>query len=151
MATKNKPDHELGLNNYRSDLQMKQMVLRQDCFGQLSEGEQSSAVHIAFGVDQNFVRGMGVAMVSILANNPLRSFVFHICTKQIHLEDLFRIEKIAKKHPVLINIYWIQDSIFADLVTFEHLPSATYYRFALADLLAERINRVCFRTLNPLS
>ena len=36
--------------------------------------------HIAYGIDANFVRPMGVAMTSIVENNQESEFVFHVLT-----------------------------------------------------------------------
>lgn len=42
------------------------------------DGSSTEPLHIVFGIDENYFRGMGVTIVSILKNNPGMSFVFHV-------------------------------------------------------------------------
>ena len=120
------------------------MITERETYGELTQQDLARADHFAFGVDRNFVRGMGVAIVSILANNPDRRFIFHICASSIHSDDVARIKQIAQDWPAIIRIYQIEAGAFASLPTFEHLPVATYYRFILADLLRGMVQTLVY-------
>ena len=121
-----------------------QLIVGCESYGRLTEQELAGAAHFAFGVDRNFVRGMGVAIVSILANHPERRFVFHICASSINSDDMPRLKQIVQTWPALIHIYKVDDGLLANFPTFEHLPVAIYYRIILAHILAEKVRQLVY-------
>lgn len=122
----------------------EQLIVGRERFGQLTEPELAGATHFAFGVDRNFVRGMGVAIVSILANNPERRFVFHICASSINNDDVPKLKQIVQRWATVIHIYQVDDGLLANFPTFEHLPVAIYYRIVLAHILAEQVRQLVY-------
>ncbi len=144
MAAENKPGNELGLSRRPESLRLEQLIQNSETMGRLSAEELDGAFHVGFGVDANFVRGMGVAIVSILENNPEQRFVFHICASSIKESDVPRIHQITHQYHVEIVLYMIDSDAFFELPTFEHLPAATYYRFILAEILSSRIKYLLY-------
>lgn len=50
-------------------------------YGQIYE--QNNSFHIVFGIDDDFVRPLGVLMTSIIENNKNEKIEFHIISKYI--------------------------------------------------------------------
>lgn len=92
-------------------------------------------VHIGYGVDNNFMRGMMTSIVSFCLNNRDVAFNFHIITDNISEENKIKLKKIARQYEVNIIIYVIDINIFKQFPVFVHLPISMYFRFILPILL----------------
>ena len=134
------------------------VLVDKESFGRPSGNGAAAEAHLAFGVDGAFVRGMGVAIISLILNNPQLDFVFHICTYSLDKGDVSRLREIAEKHDVQVHIYRINDGFLRHFPTFEHLPVAIYYRIVLANILTGTVRRllyldadiVCLRGISEL-
>jgi len=62
-------------------------------------------LHVAFGVDASYFRGMGVAIVSLLKNNPGKSFVFHVFAFSVPDDARVRIEHLAQQYALDIRVH----------------------------------------------
>lgn len=103
---------------------------------------KKDVIHIGYGVDDNFMRGMMTSIVSFcLMNN--KNFVFHIITYNISEANKLRLEEIAKKYKVVINVYIIDAKQFENLPVFVHLPMSMYFRFMLPILLKD-VNKLIY-------
>jgi lipopolysaccharide biosynthesis glycosyltransferase len=100
-------------------------------------------VHIAFGVDDKYVRGMGVAITSLVANNPGTEFVFHVFYGSIDEADFDRLDELARKLEITIFLNALDKEIFAKLATFGHYTHAIYNRL----VISERLRGVATRAL----
>ena len=56
----------------------------------------NSTMQIAYGVDHNFIRPMGISMTSILEYNPQAQF--HIFLDDISSEDKARIQRTVERY-----------------------------------------------------
>lgn len=85
-------------------------------------------IHVAFGIDQNYVRPLGVMMTSILQHN--KNVTFHIFIDEIDSVELPRLRDTAEKYGACCHCYVIDAEIFRD---FPHQEigwrTATYFRF----------------------
>ena len=144
MAAELQSKYGVGLGTVEESILWENYIVKTECYGKLPQNEHQGAIHIGYGVDQNFIRGMGVAIVSILENNPLQKFVFHVCTSSIKADDAIRVAQITEKYSTMIYIYHIDDVCLGQLPTFEHLPLAIYYRIILAYFLAEKTKRLLY-------
>ena len=63
-------------------------ILTKETFGE--ENKKVNPIHIAFGVDANFIRPMGVCMTSLVDNNKNHGLIFHIFANSIQPIDVER-------------------------------------------------------------
>ena len=68
--------------------------------------------HIVFGIDDDFVRPLGVLMTSILENNKDENIIFHIISKKIKKDNEKIVQEFAINNNIIINIYVIDENIF---------------------------------------
>lgn len=100
-------------------------------------------VHIGYGVDNNFMRGMMTSIVSFCINNEKIEFYFHIITDNISEENKNKLKKIAEQYKININIYIIDTNVFKKFPVFTHLPISMYFRFMLPMLLID-VNKLFY-------
>lgn len=94
---------------------------------------------IGFGINAKYARPMGVAMTSIMINNPELYLDFHILATSIEQDDLDRLKKLSDQFSnILITVYTVDDSFISHLPTAKRLPLPTYFRFFIPFILKER-------------
>lgn len=106
-----------------------------------------SPLHIAFGVDENYFLGMGVAIVSVLENNRDRPLVFHVLTPSISDENAARLRELELRYQTVINVNIIDPSIFdefADFPSFSQYSSAIFTRLLIAGTLYGVVDKVLY-------
>ena len=118
-------------------------VLEQQTFGSMRHTEKEP-IHIAFGVDANFIRPMGITMTSLLDNNPNQNLIFHVFANSIETVDVERLKILADTKAVLIHLYQINQNIFQSLQTTWNYTVATYNRFIVAKLLYPETDKVIY-------
>ena len=118
-------------------------VVEQQTFGKIKYTEKKP-IHIAFGVDANFIRPMGVAMTSLIDHNRNQSLIFHVFANSIEPVDQERLQTLADTEDVLIHLYKINQDIFKSLQTTWNYTVATYNRFIVAQLLYPEIDTVLY-------
>lgn len=98
----------------------------------------ADSIHVAFGVDANYFRGMGVAIVSVLKNNPGVVFVFHVFAFSITDDSRRRLAELESKYGTTINIHLLHTSVLAEFSQFpcfaQH-PLGTFVRLLIPNLL----------------
>lgn len=104
----------------------------------------NSVFHVAFGIDDDFVRALGVLMTSIIENNKNESIVFHIISKYISKENRRIIKQFAVENNISINIYIIDETIFNDLPTTAYITKAMYNRFLIPLILKDIADKVLY-------
>lgn len=67
----------------------KNIILKKEILGNNKLIEDTTSIHIAFGIDANFTIGTGVLIYRILQHND-DNMVFHIFTDSIYDEDISR-------------------------------------------------------------
>lgn len=101
------------------------MIKKEYVYGTVQD---SDTIHVAFGIDQNYVRPLGVMMTSILQHN--KNVTFHIFIDEIDSADLPRLRDTAEKYGACCHCYVIDAEIFRD---FPHQEigwrTAMYFRF----------------------
>lgn len=103
-----------------------------------------ASLHIAFGIDENYARYMGVLITSILANTPNSPLIFHIFTPSIREADLQKIASLTEKHSVSFNIYYINTESLQHLPAADHYSTATYYRLLMPSILDGAADRILY-------
>ena len=107
----------------------------------------SDAVHIAFGVDTNYFRGMAVNITSILKNNPGMVFIFHVFAFSITDDSRRRLEDLEKKYDIAIHIYILHQDILSDFnqfPCFSQHPLGTFIRILIPNLLQGITNKALY-------
>lgn len=123
---------------------LKEAIARQESFIGCNESNQDERVHIAFGVDANFVRPMGVTITSLLINNKHENIVFHIFVNSIHEIDIDRLKTLVKEYKTTIHLYHIDKTVFDQLPSTWQYSLATYNRFLLGRVLHGVADRVLY-------
>lgn len=118
-------------------------VLEQQTFGRIKAADQQP-IHIAFGVDANFIRPMGITMTSLIDNNRNQNLIFHVFANSIEKIDVERLNTLADTEDVLIHLYQINQDIFQSLQTTWNYTVATYNRFIVAKLLYPEVKQVLY-------
>lgn len=118
-------------------------VLEQQTFGRMKYAEKKP-IHIAFGVDANFIRPMGITMTSLIDNNSNQNLIFHVFANSIEAVDVERLKILAETEEVFIHLYQINPNIFQSLQTTWNYTAATYNRFIVAKLLYPETEQVIY-------
>lgn len=100
--------------------------------------------HIAYGIDANFVRPMGVAMTSIVENNQTAEIVFHVLTEGLDVVGKKALQEFANQYKKTIYLYYIDETVFERLPSTAHFTKATYNRFLLPKALQGIAKRVIY-------
>ena len=96
---------------------------------------QAGRLHVAFGISAQYALGMGVAVLSLLANNPGRALAVHVFSDSILPVDVERLASMAAEHRVDCHVHRIRPSTFASLKTVGGFPPAVYNRLLVANQL----------------
>lgn len=92
--------------------------------------------HVAFGVDSNFLRPMGVTMVSLIQNNPDISFVFHVLTFAISDADRDRLHQLETQFGVKVYVYVVDAATFGG--------GANFIRWLIPETLRDITDKVLY-------
>lgn len=106
--------------------------------------ETQADLHIAFGIDKNFARGMGILIDTIHSHNTEEKIVFHVFTDGINQNDLNKLKKLTVYQNIMIKIYYIDINVFKNLPTTLAWSYATYYRFIMGKVLYGIIDKVLY-------
>lgn len=95
-------------------------------------------INIGYGIDENFIRPMGVSMTSIVKNNISQKFIFHIFMEKISEKNKKILETFSNNN-VTIIIYIINFDLFNELPHTDHFSKATYNRFLMPNILKDKV------------
>ena len=122
----------------------KNIILKKETLGNNKLIEDTTSIHIAFGIDANFTIGTGVLIYSILQHNN-NNMVFHIFTDSIYPEDVSRFKKLTSTtHNIAIIIYYVNPINFSQLSTSFIWSQATYYRFLINTSLNNITDKILY-------
>lgn len=123
-------------------------ITRHEAFGTDAPG--AGASHIAFGVDAAYARPAGIAITSLLAQNPRTPFVFHVFANAMERADRQRFDQLARAHATTIELYDVDSRAFAPLPTTAQYSLAMYNRLLVAGALHGRTRRVLYLDADTL-
>ena len=106
--------------------------------------EEQADFHIAFGIDKNFARGMGILIDAIHSHNTEEKIVIHVFTDGINQSDLDKLKKLTVYQNIIIKIYYIDINVFKNLPTTLAWSYATYYRFIMGKILYGTVDKVLY-------
>jgi len=107
----------------------------------------TNAVHVAFGVDTNYFRGMGVNITSIVKNNPDLVFIFHVFAFSITDDSRRRLQELESSHDISIVIHILHADIlseFSQFPCFSQHPLGTFIRILIPNLMQGIAGKVLY-------
>ena len=118
----------------------------------------NKSINIAYGIDNNFVRPLGISMTSIINNNPSNNIIFHIFTDYLDTNSQSLLKNFAEITNSIVIIYLINTSIFNKLSYTKQFTKAMYNRFIMPKILNDTVkyflyidaDTQCFNTLDTL-
>lgn len=121
------------------------IILKTEMLGSIKElNKEDIDINIAFGIDANFARGMGICITSLILNNLDKNIVFHIFTDSISEADLEKLMKLTKYENVRIKMYYIDVNIFKTFPTTIAWSQAIYYRFIMGKVLYGTVDTILY-------
>ncbi|MCV9879041.1 glycosyltransferase family 8 protein [Brenneria izbisi] len=106
------------------------------------KNSNKESLHIAYGIDKNFLFGAAISATSVIINNDL-SISLHFFIDFIDAEIVSRFEKMAEKFHIDIIIYHIDNSPLEKLPV-TNWPYSAYYRLIAFDYLGKDINKLLY-------
>lgn len=107
--------------------------------------DRSVEVHIAFTVDEKYVQHMGVAITSLIVNNPKVNFTFHIIFESLPEADLTKLKQLSAIFFQPLHLYKVSNSgMFDNLKEMPHISKVVYYRLLLPYILPSNLVKVIF-------
>lgn len=107
-------------------------------------------VHIAFGINNAYARGMGVTVFSVLKNNPDLAFHIHIFGSALDEISKSRLLELAANHPLAITCYVFKESAFTALPLMGRYPQAIYYRLFTPYILSGVTSKLLYLDADTL-
>ena len=113
--------------------------------------EDPNAIHVAFGVDANFVPPMGIMLTSLAINNPTRAFTVHVFLNSILPEDSARLKVLVRDFPQMrFELCFVNAGAFAGFHVGKNYTAATYNRIAIACCLYPAVKRILYLDADTL-
>lgn len=109
--------------------------------------DDGQALHVAFGVDSGYFRGMGVAIVSLLKNNPRQRFVFHVFAFSVSEDSRRRMAELAQMYGLDIRTHLLDAHMldaFRQFPCFSQHHLGTFIRLLIPNLLQGVARRVLY-------
>lgn len=107
---------------------------------------QQDTLHVAFGVDSGYFRGMGVAITSLLERNAQQRFVFHVFAFNVPADSRARLERMAASG-IDIRIHQLDEHMldaFRRFPCFSQHHLGTFIRLLIPQLLQGIAQRVLY-------
>lgn len=107
----------------------------------LAREERDNEFHIAFGVDNGYVWGMGITMTSLIMNNPEMNYTFHIFSALINHDHRELLAVLSRRTGARVILYSFNE-YFTELKATERFSHAIYYRLlapVVLDKIAEKV------------
>lgn len=109
------------------------------------DNDESNSIHVAYGIDANFLYGCGVSIVSLLINNLKSNFVFHIFIDDLMNDaDIEKFREICSQYNTGIILYFIDATNIEKLPTTKNWTHAIYFRFIIAEYFKNKINYLLY-------
>lgn len=114
------------------------------CFDNSTASADVKPLHIAYGIDKNFVFGCGISISSILLSNQEIDFVFHVFVDVMTTDEIRLFSQLAEYYNTCINIHIVNCEKLASFPTTKNWSVATYFRFIIGDYFIGRQERILF-------
>lgn len=122
----------------------EEKVIQQTLDYNYAEHSDVDRFNIAYGIDKNFLFGCGVSIASILLANPTTPLTFHVFTDSFNQDEQQRFDALAKQYATQIVVYLVDCEQLKSLPSTKNWSYATYFRFIIADRLADNTDKVLY-------
>ncbi len=123
---------------------MKSLIKNKIEFNNGIDYDSNNILNISYGVDDNFLFGSAISMVSIMINNPHLKVRFHLFTDSEDKAFLNKLKELSDEFNTDIIIYILDPQELKKLPTSEYWSYATYFRFFIFDHLSESTDTVLY-------
>lgn len=103
-----------------------------------------SVVHIAFGINHAYARGMGITLFSLLKHHPATPFHIHIFSDALADDDIARLQQLGSDRAITITLHLFDDSWLTKLPSIGRYPKSIHYRFLIPGTVARYSDRVIY-------
>lgn len=107
----------------------------------------TSSIHIAFNIDQNYVRFCAVTMASIFENNKEEHIVAHIIQDGLNEHDKQELKSLAAQYGNEVLFYTPDPKVLEGFTIRKfkkRITLATYYRCLISEILPQDIDKVIY-------
>ena len=125
-------------------LQADEMIKSTRVFGGQHASPAASPLHVAWGIDQNFLFGCGVSITSILLHNREMDFVFHVFIDAISDDDARRFSEVAEAYRTTVEIHIVNCERLKAFPTTKNWSVAMYFRFVIGDYFIGRQDKILY-------
>lgn len=108
------------------------------------EEAESTPFHVAFGIDQTYIRGMGITLYSLLKNHPDQVFHIHLFTTHLTVQDRERIKRLASQYTLIISLHIFDEKWLKDLPAIGRYPKSIYFRLIIPAVVSHYTDRVLY-------
>ncbi|MEM7993182.1 glycosyltransferase family 8 protein [Morganella morganii] len=105
-----------------------------------SHADGEPLLHIAFGVDENFIRPASIVILSILKANKNKKLKFHVFISKISNNSVRKLSELCAD----ISIHVFDDARFKEMQERENLPISMYYRIIVPYILKDETEKVLY-------
>lgn len=103
----------------------------------------NNILNVSYGVDENYLDGVGVSVASVLLNNDI-PIAFHIICDSYSQRFVNNIEQLAAQHRIKVSLYLINVKSLAVLPQTKVWSRAMYFRLFAFDYLSRKISRLLY-------
>lgn len=107
-------------------------------------GADEDVVHVAFGINDSYARGMGISLFSLFKNHPDTPFHVHIFSDALAEADIDRLRLLAQDYRVAITLHIFSSEWLENLPEVGRYPKSIHYRFLIPDTVAQYSDRVIY-------
>ncbi len=122
---------------------------------------EAAPVHVVFGVDAGYYRGMGVAIASVVNHNPGRQFVFHVFAFTASEDSRRRMQALERQIGMPVRLHLLDPEslrAFRQFPCFAQHSLGTFIRLLIPGRMRETASTVlyldadllCFGALDEL-
>ncbi|EDQ2585608.1 lipopolysaccharide glucosyltransferase RfaJ, partial [Salmonella enterica] len=108
-----------------------------------SNNNDDNVLNISYGVDENYLDGVGVSIASVLLNNNI-PLAFHIICDSYSPCFLNNVERLAVQYHIKISLYLIKVERLEILPQTKVWSRAMYFRLFAFDYLSGKINTLLY-------
>ncbi len=107
----------------------------------------AESFHLAFCVDDNYLRPMGATVMSILEHNPGRHFTVHVLAFSVSDDNRRRLQQLDAHAQVSVRLHIVDPAAFGALSRYlanSYYSLAIFSRLVIPDLLKDETERVTY-------
>lgn len=102
-----------------------------------------NTLNISYGIDENYLDGVGVSITSVLIHNKF-NMAFHVICDQYPQSFVDKIEALASEYKVKISLYLINVNCLDVLPQTKVWSRAMYFRLFAFDYLNHKIDKLLY-------